>query len=346
MANGIQRWKAPTGRQNFIKLDLNEGEWDDFIIQKIQEKFDIAALSSYPEYDSLLRELSIYVDAPSSNIALTNGADQAIQLVAQHIIQHRRILLPCPVFSFYRHSIDAVNADIIPVPYLKTGTQFVFPIEDLLEKIKWGDAIILCSPNNPLGSELTSEDFERIMLVAKKKNCLVIIDISYAEYSLETTHLTNREDVIYISTFSKVFSMAGLRLGYIVAKPEIIDVILGARGPWDVNAAATQVGTFLLGQLDLFRTKIKKSLAIKQELELFAQKNGINIFMTHTNFSLFQVKRPKEFVCYLRKNGILVTPMENYSDNHGLMEGLVRISIPLERDILNVTNVISRYSGT
>lgn len=343
LINGEERWKAPTGRESFIRLDLNEGYWNRHIENVVSSSLDVRMFTQYPEYDNLLEALSEYTKISVNNIAVTNGADQAIQLIAQMFGKDRRFLLPSPVFSFYKHCLALEGADIVAVPYDKLEEGFEFPTDRLLASVKPGDIIILCTPNNPLGCEISEGDLNKICVAVKAMGGEVIIDISYSEFGSSCIRPISHKDVIFISTFSKTFSMAGLRLGYILANRTIINDVLCLRGPWDVNAASVQVGTILLDLIPEFRKKISVDLNTKRKLEKSATLGGIKVINTHTNFMLFKVNSANDFQHYMRKRNVLVTPIENYVDSHELLDGFVRVGVPSPENYNHVEAALIEY---
>ncbi len=243
-------WNPPINRRKTIKLDLNESyEMFDGTFLKKLNKIDNFIVSCYPEYDKLIGLISGYAKQPNCNIVITNGADQAIELVLRLFFDKKsNIVIPSPVFFRYDNIFSILGAKARHVFYKEGKNGFVFPIDETLEELEQTDGIVLCNPNNPLGSNIDDKDIIKILKRSKKLNIPCIIDEAYFEfYSKTSTPLIKRfNNLIIIRTFSKMFGLAGLRLGYVIANKDIIKQLIKIRGPWSVNHFAVKAGKIVL----------------------------------------------------------------------------------------------------
>lgn len=326
------RWTPPTGREAFIKLDLNESYalFSNNFLNKYKS-FNNFVISGYPEYDKLLKLLSSYSHQPVKNIVLTNGGDQAIELLLRLFLNDETtVLMPSPVFSIYDHILQLLNIRVKHISYIKSTNYFSFPINEVYDNLSKSNCLILCNPNNPLGSSINEADLLALVSKTNELNIPCIIDEAYFEFYGQTAaELINKySNLIIIRTFSKMFGLAGLRLGYILANKPVIDQLLKIRGPWDVNHFAVFAAEIALNNLTYFLKRIETILKFRTELESLLVKNSFQFFKTHTNFSVIKSDGKADFIKKLQKQNILINDISNYPFHFGLLRNTVRITIP------------------
>ncbi len=327
-----KQWIPPSARKDYIKLDLNEnyGLFDKNFLNKFK-KFDNFTLSSYPEYENLLKALSEYTKQPTKNITLTNGADQGIELILRLFFDKTdRVVMPSPVFSIYDHILSILNVKVFHISYKDKNEYFDFPFEKTFAVLEKSNGLILCNPNNPLGSSIKEEELSVLIKETNRLNIPCLIDEAYFEFYGETSAnmIKKYKNVVIIRTFSKAFGLAGLRLGYILADKEIVKQILKLRGPWDVNHFAVFAGEAALGDKKYFSDKMKSFLKTKDSLKIFLQKNNIQVYGTGTNFLIIKIKDDKKLIKQLKQKGILVTGLADYPFSSTLLKNAVRVTIP------------------
>lgn len=328
----INKWKAPSSRQNLINLDLNESTYnknDEHIINSFRA-FPSEVLSMYPSYDIFLNMLSSYTKMKPEETILTNGADQSIEIICKLFFSSKsRVLIPSPVFSYYYHILNLLGVEVIPIYYQKLNNTFVFPLEFLLNKLDQVDGVILCNPNNPLGTPIAQEDIDKIGYECHIRNIPCIVDEAYYEYNNETSiaFIKKYSNFIVIRTFSKFFCLAGLRLGYTLANPYFIKELLKIRGPWDVNHFSIYAGTICLQNLNFFIDKKSLNDTMKTMLyEIFLQKN-IPYYKSNTNFVVINQGK-QDMLKILLNNSVIATNLSNYPFHGNLLDNHIRITIP------------------
>ena len=327
-----KRWVPLTGRQNFLKFDLNENYnlFDTNFLKKLKV-FDNFIINCYPEYDKLLSLLSKYSQLTQKNIAITNGGDQAIDLVLRLFFNSKsRIVMPSPVFSIYDHTFSTLGCKVKHISYIDNNNHFDFPADETLKLLDTCDGIILCNPNNPLGSSIDEKILLKIIQKSSKLNIPCIIDEAYYEFYGKTSAnlIKKYKNIVIIRTFSKFFGLAGLRLGYVLANENIINELLKIRGPWDINHFAVFTGEIALKNIDYFSKKLEKFLMLKNEFEKFLIKQGIKFYKTETNFLVLKPKNKQELVKKLNESKILVNDISEYPFNFNLLKNSVRITTP------------------
>lgn len=322
-------WQPPIRNNNYLLLDLNENH---FLTDSFFNEFVIKSehLNIYPEYTKLQTMLSNLNGVTQDNIILTNGADQAIEIISRLCFQPQdTVIIPSPVFSYYYHVMNICGINYKAIPYYKSKNEFIFPINDILDALPQSQGIILCNPNNPLGSLIKSQDLLKIVEVCTTLNLPVIIDEAYYEYCQYTcAHLLKEsENIIIIRSFSKYYALAGLRLGYIMASSDLINQMLKIRGPWDVNSLAVKLGIYCLENQSCIHDIMREFQTAKSYILNVCKDLHIESFDTFTNFILLN-DSSGNIRKLLNFNKILVSNLTNYPNDFGLLENFLRLSIP------------------
>jgi histidinol-phosphate aminotransferase len=334
----VKKWIPPKCRSSYIKLDLNENYdlFDSIFINKFLN-FNNFIISSYPEYDNLLKLLSKYTKQPPKNIALTNGADQAIELILRLFFnKNSTVIIPSPIFSIYDHVLEILGVKTKHIPYIDIENYFKFPTDETLKHLKSSNGLILCNPNNPLGSTIENNDLLKLISETNKLNIPCIVDEAYFEFYGKSSAplLKEYKNLIIIRTFSKAFGLAGLRLGYVLADKAVIEQLLKIRGPWDVNHFAVFAGEIVLKNQKYFYKKLNHLISIKNNLEKFLVKHNYHTYKSQTNFLVVKIKNKKQFINKLLKKNILINDISEYPFHFNLLNNAVRITIPSnERDL-------------
>lgn len=345
--NKVKRWVAPVGRKEYLKLDLNEN-YSVFTDELIKDlvKVDYFALSCYPEYDRLIGLLAKYTNSNPKNITLVNGADQAIDLLLRLFFNNKsKVIMPSPVFSMYDHVFSVLGSKIKHIPYKLIGENFEFPIEKIQKELMNSDGIVICNPNNPLGSIIKTEHLIEIIELTFKYKIPCIVDEAYFEFYGDTVvNLVKKYlNLIVIRTFSKIFGIAGLRLGYVVADGDITKQLLKIRGPWDVNHFAVSIGETLLENKDIFLSKLKETKKIRQKLVDFCLSLGLEVYRSEANFVIVKFNDSTKAFDFFVKNGILVNDISDYPYSNGILKGCIRITIPNSVGFEKLKSVLLKF---
>lgn len=296
---------------------------------------NIDAFSNYPDplCRDLIDEISIHENVPKEYIACGNGAADIIYRITA-TIKPKIALLPAPTFSEYEQSLKIVNSSI-RYHHLLENEGFILD-ERILDKLSPDvDLMFLCNPNNPTGIPIKKEIVLKIAYHCKKNNTVLVVDECFIDF-LEDTHeysiareLSNLKNVIVLKAFTKIYAMAGIRLGYCLCSDnEIIDRIYNQGQPWNVSVIAQKCGVAALKETDYVK-KTKK--IIKQNRE-YLIKNlrllGFEVFDAKANYILVKSEN-KLLQSELEKEGILIRSCANYV---GLNGSYFRIAVKSEAD--------------
>lgn len=228
-------------RRGYLRLDLNEnpGGLPQKFIEETLKEVNPEFVSQYPETLEFTETLAKYLGCDISNICLVNGSAEGIRYVIQaYTAPKGRIVGVVPSYFMFQIYSEMYDRDFVGVSY---ENDLSMNINHIIKEITpETQLLILLNPNNPMGNVYTDEEFARIMDAAKKNQVTVLIDEAYhyfypktfIKYALENDH------VFVTRTFSKLFSLAGCRLGYVVGTPECIKMVQKMCTPHNTNAFA------------------------------------------------------------------------------------------------------------
>lgn len=288
----------------------------------------MASVSSYPEPEpyTLEKKLAEYHGIAPENVLVTNGATEAIYLIAQ-AFKKTTSIIKGPTFSEYE---DACRLHGHKVAYLTSASESDVPLD---AKLFW-----FCNPDNPTGVVIEDDYFK--MGASIKGSPYMILDQSYEYFTLKK--LLSAKDavkfprVIQIHSMTKRYGIPGLRLGYITASAPLIEKIRACRMPWSVNQLAIEAGYYLLDKGISEKVDIKAYL---KEAKRFAKKLAsldINVLPSDTHFMLAGLRYgyPADLKKYLaEEHGVLIRDASNFK---GLPENVFRVATqtPEENDRL------------
>lgn len=334
-----------------IKLNQNENPYDfpDDLKQETIRRFAARKWSRYPEFvpESLRAQLAEYAGWQKDGILVGNGSNELLLASLLILVRDRTpVVMPSPTFQLYGLVSQILGARIAPVP-LKPDMSY--DVDALLTRVEEVSAkvLILCSPNNPTGSELALEDLYRIL---KKFGGQVLLDEAYYEFSGRTgmQFLNEFPRLIITRTFSKAMGMAGLRLGYLMAHPDLASQIAKAKLPYNINQFSLTAAQVALEHRERFRPAIESILSERERLgQLMAGIPGVRLFPTGANFFLFQLAVPPRPVFEeLYQQGILIRDVSPYP----MLSECLRVTVgtPEENDrfVSALLGILSRAPAT
>ena len=228
-------------RKDYLRLDLNEnpgGLPEDFI-RSVLADVTPQLVAQYPETLHFTEVLADWLKTDIAHLCLVNGSAEGIRYVIQAFTgEGGRIVGVIPSYFMFQVYSEMYGRDFVKVPYNEDLSMDVGKILAALT----GDTqlLILLNPNNPMGNVYTDEEFEMILAAAREKQITVLVDEAYHYFWPKTfiRYALEEEHVFVTRTFSKLFSMAGCRLGYVAGWPEGIRMVQKMCTPHNTNAFA------------------------------------------------------------------------------------------------------------
>lgn len=269
-------------------------------------------LSLYPDgHMTQVREaLAEHLEIDPRRLILGNGSDEIVQMICRTYLEPAvESVMGYPTFSRYETGIQIEGATPVKVP-LKDG---VHDLEAMLEKVNENTRIIwICNPNNPTGTIVGEKELEQF-LDQLPDHVLVVLDEAYYEYVVDRSYpdsislLDYNPQLIILRTFSKIYGLANLRIGYGVAHPDVIQELNRVRDPFNVNGIAQRAAILALeDQSHVEYCRRQNRLGMKQ-IEEKLNEWGIPYFPSQGNFILLDTGRPsKEAANFLLSQGIII----------------------------------------
>ncbi|MFY9607673.1 MAG: histidinol-phosphate transaminase [Blastocatellia bacterium] len=298
-----------------IKLNQNENPFDmpDEIKQEVGRRLANRAWSRYPDFDpaSLIQRLAAFAGWKPEGTLAGNGSNELIQATLMVTVgPGTRVVICEPTFTLYRQVVTVLGGEILRVPLTAA---FQFDIEAIHALRDRADVIILCSPNNPTGCRATDED---VIRVARGFDGLVVVDEAYHEFSSHSAVplLAELPNLIVLRTFSKAMAMAGLRVGYLLASPDLRREIHKATLPYNLNFFSAAAAEVACERYELLKPRIDLIISERERLlNALRGISGIDPVPSSANFMIAKTAVPPQTLFKdLLARDILVRDVSRY----------------------------------
>ena len=265
-----------------------------------------------------------------SCVLLGNGGDELLfDLALAWGGPGRTCLNFPPTFSVYAANARLTNTTVVDIA---RRDDFSIDEEAAFERLGEGDIdyIIVASPNNPTGLRAPQDFLERLLAAT---DALVMVDEAYFEFSRSTVRplLAANENLVILRTFSKAFSLAGVRLGYILANPGVISEFMKVRQPYSVDAVSQAIGSVVYENRARFEPGIREIIEERSRMfDALRTTPGVTPYPSDSNWILFRMEGAGEAWEYLYEAGVLV---RDFSATP-LLENCLRVTIgtPAQND--------------
>lgn len=318
-----------------IKLDQNESPFGlpAGLLARVMERLAAGEWNRYPELHplGLAAKLGHRHGWPAEGVTVAGGSNLLIQTLTIVAGLGRRLLTVCPSFSVYALQAKLLGCELSEVP-LEAG--FALPVEALRTELARGAGVLfLASPMAPTGNRVPKADLQRV-LEAAGPDWLVVIDEAYAEFSGDDhSDLATSAQVVRLRTLSKAYGLAGLRLGYALAQPELTVQLRKACLPFWVSSLQTAVAEAVLEEEGLIEARVRATVAERERMAAeLAARPGVEVFPSVTNFLLLRLPDAAARYRQLLEAGVLVRRQDHLPGLRGCLR--VSIGAPEENDAL------------
>jgi len=289
----------------------------------------LTELNRYPDANATLLKGAIasYYSLKEQQLIIGNGADELITLLSETFLEPEdEIIVPSPSFSEYDFGANLMGAKVIPVPL---GEGYQFNVEAILAHVTEQTKLVyICSPNNPTGTYLSKRQLEQLLNYLPKK-VLTVFDGAYSHFATEFDYTNGLEyvdsgyPIIVLQTFSKIYGLAGVRVGFAVATEDIIQSILKVKEPFNVNTLAQVAATAAIADEKHVQASHEANKSGREQLYKAFSELGLQYTESMSNFVLVKVGAEAKYVYeQLLQKGIIV----RFGGVWGLTEH-VRISV-------------------
>ncbi|MEM6567271.1 MAG: TIGR01548 family HAD-type hydrolase [Planctomycetota bacterium] len=288
-------------------------------------RFDVRArgetLGRYPSTDALAARFGERLGVGPERVVVTAGADDALLRIAlAYLAPGRRMVMPSPTFEMIPRYARIAGGEVAEVPWELDAP---YPTDAVLDAITDDTSVVtIVSPNNPSGAVATAEDVERVCDAAP--NALVVVDQAYAEFCDEDLAAVtlSRPNAVLLRTMSKAYGCPGLRVGYAIGAPDVIDVLRAAGNPYPVATPSIAAATERLdASIEPFVNAVR---AEREGLRELLGGLGIEVVPSEGNFVLARTPRAGRLRELLAGLGVAV---RTFPTSPGL-EDTVRITCP------------------
>ncbi|NLA75832.1 MAG: histidinol-phosphate transaminase [Deltaproteobacteria bacterium] len=338
----IEELERELGIMGSIKLASNENPIgpSPMAVKAIMDNLN--RLNRYPDGSSyyLKEKLSQVFNLPMEMILIGNGSNELIELaIRTFLVPGQEVIQPFPTFLVYEKVVNGAGGELVSVDLRDFRIDLDAVKKAITSKTK---LIFINNPNNPTGTGLSKEEIKGFLKWVPE-DIVIVIDEAYVEFASEkvargTDLLDVHERLIVLRTFSKLYGLAGLRIGYGFSSPEIVDYINRVRQPFNANLLAQTAAVAALDDADF----VKKTLDLTREgLKYLFEKldeMGLSYVPTETNFFLIRVPSGAKNIYHLMlKEGVIVRSMESY----GLKE-YIRVNVGLSSENERFINTLKK----
>ena len=301
------------GLSDIIKLASNEWPMPPF--PAVVDAIAAAAsdLNRYPETSAyhLVNALSEYLGVPDDHLWIGSGSTELL-LSTSLIVggPETSFVFADPSFVMYRVYAAVTGAEAIAVP---STTGRGHDLEAMLAAIQPDTTLVfVCNPNNPTGTYVAGDELTAFIDQTPEET-LVVVDEAYCELVTAADYTTcvplalERDNVVVTRTFSKVFGLAGLRVGYAVGAPDTLGKLRRGQVPFSVNSIAQAAAEAALGCVDELRQRVRDNAGVRDHLEKGLADRGLEYVGSQTNFVLLpSLPDPSGVADALLRRGVIV----------------------------------------
>ena len=334
-----------TNMKKVVKLSANESALGvSSKVKKIISKNKLN-FSRYPDPKSqkLRMEISKKFKCDMERIICGSGSDEVIQMLCQLFLKPKdEVIVPQFSFLMYRIYAKIIGANVI----FAKEKKFKISVSEIIKKVtKKTKIVFIANPNNPTGTFLTKNELIKLRK-RLKKDVLLVVDDAYYEYMKNLDYVSGldlfkkQENVFILRTFSKIYGLSSLRVGWGYGAKKIIDALNIIKPPFNVNEVAQKAAVASLKDTKFITRSVKHNIFYARKLKSFLQKYDISSNEVSANFLLLNFEKcklkAKSFNKELKNKGIILRSTE---DGYKI-KNMLRLSIGSVKDNLRFMRVV------
>lgn len=329
----IEEVQREYGLEEVIKLASNENLYGPSrkALQKIRQI--LSKINYYPDANVyyLTQALAKKLGVSPANLLFSNGTDEMILLIALTFFEPSdNIVISENAFIRYQMAAQVMGIAWKSVPM----REYCHDVDALLDAVDENTkAIFIDNPNNPLGTAIGKTEIEHL-LDRTPERVLVVIDEAYREFVQRpdyhfdsVSYISRHKNLVLLRTFSKIYGLAGLRIGYAIADESVLGAILRVKPPFNVNSLAQGAALAAIDDEEHIRRTVEKVSQQKRWLYKKLKQLGLNALPSETNFITIDIGDSVKVAGELMKRGVIVRPLAGF----GLRE-FIRVTIGRPRD--------------
>jgi histidinol-phosphate aminotransferase len=343
----IEETEREYGVRNSIKLASNENPFGPSkrALQSIRRNLE--KLNRYPDGSCyyLKQKLSKRLKVKPEELIIGNGSNEIIELAIRAFLREgEEAVMAKPSFAVYPITTRVAGGAVVEVPIRE---DFSIDLDGFARAITPRTRIIfLDTPNNPVGSIVRKDEFDSFIRKVPG-SVILLLDQAYFEFVKDKKHIDGRDymdssaNLITMRTFSKLFGLAGLRVGYGMARPELIDYLNRVRQPFNVNSLAQAAAIGALDDAAHVRKTLSNNASGLKYLYAQMDKLGLRYVKSHSNFFLIELGRDCLPVYEsLLRVGVIVRPMASYA-----MRNWIRVNVGIPAENRRFVSALGKVLG-
>ena len=326
-------YKPGVLKEGVLKLSSNENRLGPSPKAIEAATHSISNVNIYPDGSCrVLREtLAEKLGYNTGNLIVGNGSDELMTLIAAtYVSEGDNAITAESTFSEYTFATILYSGEIRKAK-MKDGT---FSPEDILQKVdKQTRIIYFCNPNNPTGTYISHDELDN-MLSKVPVDTLFVLDEAYADYSDALDFPDSKKllekypNLMILRTFSKIYGLAALRVGYGITREDVIDQILVTKQPFNVNTPAQKAATAALSDDEFYARSREMNSIGKRFLYNELDRLNIRYYPTQANFICLYVGRDsKELFLEMMDQGVTIRPLTSFG-----LDKWIRVTVGKEKD--------------
>ncbi len=325
--------------EEVVKLASNENPLGTSprVAETIRAHADKAHLYPDDSMFELKEALSLRFDVREETLIIGAGSDQILEFVSRAKLHPgAKVLMSRVTFAMYEIYARQQGAEILRTPDWRHRPEEFLP----LMKEHRPEVVYLCTPNNPTGDAMRREEIFEI-LDASDPETLVVVDGAYMEYAAAKDSdyaVTPREileypNALYLGTFSKAYGLGGMRVGYGIARPEIIRALMKLRPPFNITSLSLAAAIAACGDEEFVAQSVRLHQEQIDRYEAYAREHGFDYIESYTNFitwSFGEELNSSDLAEALLERGVIVRDLASY----GLNALRITVGTPEQNDRL------------
>jgi histidinol-phosphate aminotransferase len=310
----IEEVQKEFGAKRWTKLASNENLLGPSPKAVAAIRKELSKIYLYPEGPCtvLRRALAEKFALPEERVVISNGADNLILMIANAFVDEGdEVVMADPTFSVYTNVTQIMGGKPIKVK-LK---DFTHDLDTMLKKVNRKTKLVfICNPNNPTGTTVSLESFN-YFLSKLPKRVIVILDEAYGDFVEDAfypnglDYIREKRQLIVLRTFSKVYGLAGLRIGYALGREDLVDCLYQVRDPFPVHRLAQVAAVAALNDEDHAIKSIQLVYEGKRYLYKELDRLGLSYIPSQANFILIDFEKDSEEIFQaLLREGVIIRP--------------------------------------
>ncbi len=289
----VEEIQRELGISHVVKLGSNENPYGPFpsVLEAMQQ--ELINLNCYPDanFVEIKKLIGGKCDVNEEYIALSHGAEGVLQTISKSFIEEGdEVVVPQATYSLYPEISKVMGAKVINTPMDGYKIDLSRVLDAVTENTK---LVWLCNPNNPTGTMFNHKEFTEL-LDKMPSHVWLVIDEAYSEFARKDLFpksldaVKEGKNLIVVRTFSKAYGLAGARLGYVIARPELIKIIDTVSEPFNANRIGIAGARAALLDKEYFTKTLEWTINSRAELESNLETMGFEVIPAETNFVFFQ----------------------------------------------------------